>query len=581
MPRSRPTPEPAQGDRKASGRTAEEWLSLYNQGLEYRKMFGLEQTWTDLEAKFFSVSASCDTGPNVLASKGDTIISALSVPEVTVSVSAKTQDAAASAPLVASLDNMMLDGLEMADRMEEALTNSFLFGMGFIKLGFDSEYGFAEELQLPSIGGSLSQFDEDGNLIESGEAKSGMPFARSVLPHNVVVPWGTRHLSDAPQILHQVIRLVDDVKKDKKYESGPTSKLSGQVSAREIVLGYSDSKDTIQESRNEVSPPNEPVADDKIFIQLVEIMDRRTKRVIVIALDEKAVIIRDVVNTMQINNSLPWVEVCIALRTRSFWATPPAYFASPHQNELDDIHFQAKEQRRASILKLLLLKGALSQEAKDALQSPKPGLYVEVEDIAGNQNLDNVIKYIGGNANLNVLLHQESAAVEAAAREALGISKQLGGENAEHARTTAEEIREVSAGGEIRLGRKQKALRRAYGRFIDLLNAILATHWKVPQSVPVIGPDGQSRWEQVSAEILRNGRYTFKISFSEEHFSTPESRQRQALELYAQLRGDPNIDNALLAANLIAAVNIPGLKQATSGGNTDANVQPSVPEVPA
>jgi hypothetical protein len=317
-------------------------------------------------------------------------------------------------------------------------------------------------------------------------------------------------------------------------------------------------KDRVEDSR-EAAQDSSFGPDAKIFIELIEVMDRASKRVIVIALDQAPVIIRDVENTLQVDNQLPWVDVCLGLRTRSFWITPPAYYAVPHQIELDDIHVQAKEQRRASVLKILAQKGAFSPEAKEDLLNGKVGMLVEVEDTLAD--LDKAVKYIGGNSNINLLLHQEEDSIESNAREALGISKNIAGEYGDHSRISATETSVVQQGGEMRLGRKQKALRFAYKRLVQLINGILAAHWQVPQAVRVIGPDGGERWEEVSAEILRSGRFSYTISFSAEHYATPAKRQQMALQLYSSLAGDPRVDKDALLEELISSFGTPGLRK--------------------
>ena len=551
-------------------RTAAEWIEEIDQGLAFRKLFGLEQTWLDLEAKFFSVSHTCDTGPNVLASKGDAIVSALSVPEVTAMVRPKTKESALTAPIVEAFDNQMLEGLDVADAMEFALTNAFLFGVGFVKLGYDSEYGYDPRLELDEVGGSLSQYDEKGRLLESGLARSGLPWGKAVLPHDVSLPWGTLQLNPgAPWVAHRVVRHVEDVKADKKYSN--TSGLVGQVSMRDVIMGYSKMKETVEDAAGDALEPG----GGKDFIELREVMERRTRKIFVIARGTRPVMIREIANTLQVGNQLPWVDVCLTLRTRAFWVTPPAYYAAPHQKELDDLHLQAKMQRRASVMKVLARLNALTPESREALLSGVPAMLVEVEDT--NQPLDDIVKVIGNNVSINTLIHQEESAVQHNAREALGISRNLAGEYSEHARTTAAETDVVQKGGEMRLARKQKALRRAYRNFVRLLNGIVAAHWTTPMSIQVIGQDGAERWEIMRAEILQRGRFTYNISFSAEHFETPLARQRTAMQLYGSLMADPRVDKEALLEEVIASFGNPnvrsGPKPAGKGSSSDLQLQ--------
>ena len=49
--------------------TAQEYLDEITAGLAYRRRFGLEDAWLDIEAKFHGVSLATDTGPNIVQSR--------------------------------------------------------------------------------------------------------------------------------------------------------------------------------------------------------------------------------------------------------------------------------------------------------------------------------------------------------------------------------------------------------------------------------------------------------------------------------------------------------------------------------
>jgi hypothetical protein len=278
-------------------------------------------------------------------------------------------------------------------------------------------------------------------------------------------------------------------------------------------------------------------------------------------------------NVLQIDDVLPWIDVTMSLRSRALWVTPPAYYAAALQNEVDDIHLQAAQQRRASILKLLLAKDGLDAAGKEALAAGEVGLFVETAD--PGRPLDEVVKYIGGNSNINVLLHQESEVLEANAREALGISRNLSGEFSGQSRTTALETQAVHQGGEIRMGRKQKSLRRSYRQLLSILLAIAAKHLQVPVTVRVSGLDGAVRWESLKAELLDSSRFTFKVTFTTEHFEDAASRQQSALNRYASLMSDPRIDQNALLRELVAAIASPNVK---TQGDSNASLRVQMPQ---
>ena len=59
----------------------EEWVDELNRGLEYRREYGLEDTWSTNEAMFYNLPGSdTEFGPNIVASTGDALMSNLTVP---------------------------------------------------------------------------------------------------------------------------------------------------------------------------------------------------------------------------------------------------------------------------------------------------------------------------------------------------------------------------------------------------------------------------------------------------------------------------------------------------------------------
>lgn len=548
-------------------------LDRITAGMSYRETFGLESTWLDLETKFFSVSQSADCGPNIVQARGDALVAALSIPEMYCMVEGSTRESAQSAPIIEALANQTLAALDIADAMEDALTSAYVFGKGLLKIGFDSEYGYEPSLRLGGLGGTLSQYGPKGELLESGRARSGMPWTAPVLPHDVVVPWGTVRLEDAEEIWHRVVRHIDDVKADLKYSD--TGDLEPVLSMRDVRMGYSQVRENPEESL-----PQETEGEDseREYIELWEGMTKRDRLVRTIAMtgEGEAKLLRRETNELQIDNVLPWVDVGLTLRTRSFWVTPLAYYIAAAQDELDDIHWQAKLQRRASLLKLLVKKGALTPANMDRLLDGEPAAVVEVEETFGE--LRDVVLPVGMNNSINTLLHMEEEHVLRSARETIGMSRAMTGEYDQKNRRPAAETYAVERGGELRLGRRQKSLRRSYHRLVQILMGLVAKHWTLPRAVRYIGADGASKWGDVTQRLLRDGKWAYKVNFSPEHYETPGGRQREALQLLGAFAGNPLVDQSGLVENLVTAFNMPQLRAAQPGA-TDADLRVRMSEM--
>ena len=544
---------------------ADDYLAEINSGLSYRKLFGLDQTWLDIEAKFYSVSVNTDTAQNIIQSKGDALISALSYPDVTPMVRGLNEESSKNAPMVEAWGDRMLGVMGVAEQMEDALTHAYLFGVGLLKLGFDSEFGYDPEMKLGALGGTVSQFASDGRALESGYAKIGQPWCKAIDPRSVIVPWGTKNLAEATQIWHEVIRHIDDVKADAKYKN--TVGLTATLSRKDVELSVGKPKETVEQSTETQDDTIE-----KEYIKIWEGMIRNTRKIVAVALtgEGKAVLIRDEINSNQIGSRLPWVEVRLTLRSRAFWTTPLAFYISPHQNELNDIHWQAKEQRRASVLKLVFRKNALDDAAKANLASAQPALFIEVDE--GTTDLSDTFAFIGFNNNINTLLHEEEQHIVSNARDCIGISQGMAGEYPDKNRRPAAETNAVEQGAGMRLGRRQKGLQRSWAEVFKTVLGICAAHWGPSQSVEYMTAEGAKAWGRVTQEVLTKGSYAYEVRFSPQHAPTPKSRLQEAVGLYQAFAGNPAVDQMRLLENASAASGGKINAAAPQGAGKNANL---------
>src|SRR5258706_14437598 len=66
--------------------TPEEWVEELDRGFEYRRRYGVEDTWRENEALFYNVFSDDygrdqdNAGPNIVVSTGDSAVSNLTVP---------------------------------------------------------------------------------------------------------------------------------------------------------------------------------------------------------------------------------------------------------------------------------------------------------------------------------------------------------------------------------------------------------------------------------------------------------------------------------------------------------------------
>jgi len=549
-------------------KTAQEWREAIDNGLRYRREYGMEDAWASIEATFYNADTDAReaAGPNIIASTGDSFLSALSVSYPYLNVKPRRPEYIKNSPVLESVDNWLLKEIELDDAVERAVTHAFLWGVGMLKIGYDSEFGYDPEKDIGEnqpLGMTLTQFDKKGNLIESGITDPGMPWVMPVLPHDIVVPYGTIKIKDAPWIAHRFIRHIDDIKADPKYSNHRD--LVPQISTEDYTKSYTKTRQLHRIGESRVRTSGSGSAE---YVECFEIHNRRNRRIYVIATGHDR-IIRKSVNHLQLDG-LPFIPIAFTPRARTFWTTPDAYYLRQPQCEMDDISLQASKQRRASVLKFLYEEDTIDETELDKITSGDVGIGAKVN---AGKSIGDAIHFLH-NENQSAL-YQDAEVIRRNAREVTGLSRNQAGEF-QGGRTTAKEVAVVDRAALSRMGRRQKILRTTYEKTFRKINQIIFRYWTQERVAEYVGEEGASEWQNYTGSSLR-GEYQYEVVFSDEILPTESAEKNEALQLYMNLAQDPSIDPLALREYLADSNNNPAFKKLFK---QNANVQTQVPGLP-
>lgn len=526
--------------------TPVEWLDEIEQGLEYRRRFGLEDMWGQIEATYYNVHESMmNDGPNILLSQGDAMMSTLTVPTARIKVAPVKPEEVDKAPIVESLDNILVRDLDLASEIDTVALHTFLFGRGFLKQGYDSEWGYSPEHDLGGslqLGLTLTQLNSRGTRrIEYDSGISpGSPWCRAVLPHDIIVPWGVWSIDTTPWIAHRIVRHIDDLRADQKY-TVPRA-LQPQLSIQDFMDSYRSAQKVRFRKMNSREPE---------YVEMFEIHDRRTGQIFVVTNGHDRFLRKDT-NALQIENKLPFTSLAFTPRARAFWTTPDAYYLFYIQNELSDVARQRTKQRRISTLKFLYDGDAIDDDELQKILSPDVGVAAKV---TGGHDLSKIITKIENNPNQ--VLAQEEDLLRANAREQIGFSRNQVGEY-QGGRKTATEASIVDNSSKLRMSRRGLLVKRLYEDTIRTVNNIVFSYWTLPRYVQALGQAKAAQWMQIHGPSLK-GRYDYSVEFSSDE--DLRARKLEALQLYNLLRQDPTVDPEELKQLLIHQVNDPSFER--------------------
>jgi len=552
-----------------------EWFDELNNGLDFRRKYGLEDEWSNLEALFYNVHRSqAHEGPNIVLTNGDALLSSLNVPKPYISVKAERPEAIANQSVVEAIDNNLIKILHLREEVEMATLHAYLWGVGFLKIGYDSEYGYDPSLDIQGLGGgiTISQHDKKGRRIEFGGARPGMPWISAVLPHDIVVPWGTRDVRTARWIAHRVVRHVDEVKSDERYtrirDLRPTLSMRDVVrSYQNVVKGYRFGADMALPKLADAERKGMPH-----FLELWEIHDRRTEKIFVIATDHTK-FLRNDVDYLQMGG-LPFVAFNFVPRSRNLWVTPDAYYLQKPQAEASDIALQGTKLRRSAIPKIIANEDAFDGPELDKLLTSDVRAVIKTR---GGINLRDSLLPLNPQS-FDMGLSAEMERVRRDSRETIGLSRNQAGEFEATGRRTATEAGIVDRSSRFRMGRRATALGAAYEEAFYKINEVIFEYWRTPRVIELVDDDGAAKWSRFVGSDLR-GEFSYSINFTEESVQAPGQREAEALQLYMALSQDPSIDPTELRRFLVRAFRDQGFKRLFPEGAQNAALSSQMQKV--
>ncbi len=538
---------------------ADEWMDEIDNALEYRRQFGMEDAWQKLELDYTNDPAGdTSVGPNLVYSMGDSLLSSLTVPNPEFLLTAEHKNGISRAPIVEAVDNHLIKFMKMKKEVENAIISSYLFSRAILKIGYDSEFGWSPYYDVGTennlMGMTLTQFDKKGRRIEYGNAHPGMPWVKHCLPHDIVVPWGTVEIEDAPWVAHRLVRLNEYLKKDVKYKN--TSKLEPTIS----MEGYIDSYGHVMAKNKRSTYKNSGayVTNVKpIFNEIWEIHDKMSGRIFVVSRDSDK-FLRNGIDALQVNG-LPFVSTTLVKHPRTFWGTPQAYYLGQMQATQHDISIQSEKTRRINNLKFLMSKNLMDVDQMNQLISGDVGAIGEVESTQPLREA--VIPFPQGNS-LDFVM--QSNANRSDARDAIGFSRNQLGEFDDSSRRTAREATFVNEGSQTRTSRRMGSVIDLYIDTIRKVNSIIFRYWKMPRYMMI----GNEQVKFTGEEL--EGDYLYDVTLSTKRNVSMAQRKMESLQMMIALSQIPGVNLEAMKQYIMDASGDPAFEALLGGAQKNA-----------
>ena len=478
-----------------------------------------------------------------------------------VAVMPRRAELEAQSPVLEAVDNWMIQEIGLKQQLKLLILDNFLYGAGIVKLGYDSEYGFDQDILMPPIAtpmgvadmsnetpsqrvksfikgmlGQKQMKEADMDKIEYNSLiQPGMPWAMRWPPGDFIIEPGATGIEDAQWCAFRIMRKLDDIKNDAKYEN-----------TEELVPGYNEeyfdrNKERMiareMPSRREAEATalaGEPRRDD--WCELWELHDKKTEHIQVGARNHDK-FLRNEQDLLQIDG-LPAIAVVFNRNPRSFWGVPDARVLQPMQEELNRVRMLQEEYRKSNVRRLITRKAAFDAANQEKFMSDTAVAFIEIQDEA--QDLSKALFQLQGFMPAD--LGQWADQIRADMRELIGMGRnQMGewsrGEQGGASRGTATEAQIVQQGAQIRVDERRDILADTLSLIIRRCNQMIFKWWKAPKVIRIAGPEGQ-QWINYTGVDLK-GEYDYLIEPDDALPMTRERRRQEALAVYQLMAQDP------------------------------------------
>ena len=521
------------------------WCQAIRKGIEHRNKVAMHSNWNEWR-NFYRGNFSFGVHPhNVYFKMIRSMVPRIYFRNPGVSITPRKGqqgaiDYAILAQLLERLDNTMLDRIRLKHSMKRAIQDGIMFGTGVLKLGYGGEF----TMTPPPVGSTEAPTSDKGYRYEYHDfIQPDMPWVLRVRTQNFVVPPGCEDWPSARWCAMITRRHVDDVRDDPRLKN---------------VADIKEGVTTIP------GMSGEPLSG---MVDLYEIRDKKTKRVIVIApYSNTSKILLEEDDDLQIQGRLPYFPIIFNADDEWMWGLPDAHIMRAHQLERNQIATMIRAHRRVSINKYIMKKGAISPDNMTKLNSDEVNAIIELDE---DRNISDIQKIEA--ADIPAGLMKTAALEDQAVQEILGLGVNQFGEYAPGSSDrSATEANIVNQSAMIRTDERRDVCADVIVELVEQMNHLILNRWSdQEQIVDILGPEGAQLWVSFKPIELRSLDYDVKVDPDSSTPETREYRQQKAAMIFKTFYQDPLIDQVKLHKFVLGEVGGPSM--------TDMLVQQAAP----
>ena len=517
-----------------------ELLKRYRNKLEHSRRWRKEEKYDDLWQRMIDLYRGKHHRTdikedqllvNMAFSTINIVAPSVAVNHPKITVNAKRPEDGDKAVVTEAIVNYWWRHYDCQKEFRRSVKDALICGHGWVKTG----YRYVEEEKATE--GDFDSYDEltevrDENVAESNLiVKEDRPFVERVSPFDVFVDPDATSMEDARWIAQRIRRPLEDVKKDKRYNS--------TARAEAAPSHYSKwGQDSFRPRRSQ--DPSDAYVEVWEWYDI----DRNTVSVFCDGSDKFLVAPKEIPFAF----GQPFVMIRNYDVPETFYPMGELEAIEPLQHELNQTRTQMMNHRKRFSRKWLYKETAFDTDGRQALESDEDNVMVPV---ITDDNLGNVISPMPAVINPPEFYNQ-SDLISSDMNRVSGVSEYQQGAMPE-IRRTATEAAIVQDASNARASDKLAIIERAIGECARRLVMLAQQFMTGEQAVRIVGSEAQPLWLTFDRDYIQ-GEFDYEVEGGSTAPMNESFRRQRALQIVdamAPFAGAGILDMGKMAAYVL------------------------------
>ena len=519
-----------------------EILRKYRNKLEHSRRWRREEQYDDLWERLVDMyrgkhhrrySDSDQLLVNIAFATINVISPAVSVNHPKITVNARRPEDGDKAVVTEAIVNYWWRHYDCQRQFRSAIKDFLVLGHGWLKIGYRyvEEERVKEDVPDFEVADELAEDVPESKMESELIIKEDRPFVERVSPFDVFVDPDARSMDDARWIAQRIRRPLEDVKRDKRYNS-----TARQDAAPSHYSKWGQDKDRPRRSQD----PQDA------YVEVWEWYDIEKGTMSVFCDGSDKFLVSP--TKMPFAFGHPFVMVRNYDVPEYFYPMGELEAIEPLQHELNQTRTQMMNHRKRFARKWLFKETAFDADGRSALESDEDNVMVPVNS---DEGLGNVVAPMPAIINPPEFYNQ-SGLISDDIRWVSGLNEYMGGGLPE-IRRTATEAAIIQDAANARVSDKLAIVERGIADCARRLVMLAQQYMTGEQAVRIVGSEAQPLWLEFDRDYLQ-GEFDFMVEAGSTAPINESFRRQMALQVVdamAPFAGAGIIDMPKLAAYVL------------------------------